>query len=217
MARADYYLVLGVPRDETPERIRTAYRALVKRYHPDRAGAADAARFREVAEAYEVLSDGERRRRYNALLERAAPVGRRVAPAPWPEPEPLAAHDAPVFAEPMSVRRAATGVGTPKGGRVDTLHVEVVLAPDEALRGGMLAVAVPVPGWCPACGGGGETWSGRCRACGGEGVVEREVPVRVRLPVLVRDATLELPLHDVGLPDVVLALHLRIAPWSTIG
>jgi DnaJ-class molecular chaperone len=235
MGRPNHYLVLGISRDEPAERIRTAYRELVKRYHPDRAGAVDIARFREVIEAYEVLSDSERRRRYNALLDRDDPTAPRVMPERrWPDAEPLANPGGPLFAEPMAVRTgfrvirpsledllarlrgAATGIGSPKRGRVDALHVEVLLAPEEAARGGVIDVAVPVPGWCWACRGGGETRYGVCRACGGEGVVERDVPVRAYLPGIARDATLDVPLRDAGLPDVVLQLHVRLAPWSLL-
>ncbi len=62
----DYYEILGVPRNADPEAIRGAYRALAKRYHPDvnkEAGAEE--RFKEVNEAYGVLSDEQRRAAYD--------------------------------------------------------------------------------------------------------------------------------------------------------
>jgi curved DNA-binding protein len=62
----DYYEILGVSRDASPEDIRRAYRTLARRYHPDvnkEAGAED--RFKEIGEAYEVLSNEERRREYD--------------------------------------------------------------------------------------------------------------------------------------------------------
>jgi molecular chaperone DnaJ len=63
----DYYAVLGVPRDATEETIRSAYRKLARQYHPDVSTEATGApeRFKEVTEAYEVLSDAERRQRYD--------------------------------------------------------------------------------------------------------------------------------------------------------
>ncbi len=63
----DYYKVLGVARDAPPEEIRKAFRSLARETHPD-ANPGDAraeARFRQVAEAYEVLSDPDRRRRHD--------------------------------------------------------------------------------------------------------------------------------------------------------
>jgi curved DNA-binding protein len=68
VAFRDYYEVLDVPRDASAEDIRTAYRKLARRYHPDlnkEPGAED--RFKEIAEAYEVLRDSEKRQRYDRL------------------------------------------------------------------------------------------------------------------------------------------------------
>jgi curved DNA-binding protein len=62
----DYYEILGVSRDASPEDIRRAYRTLARRYHPDvnkEAGAEE--RFKEIGEAYEVLGNEERRREYD--------------------------------------------------------------------------------------------------------------------------------------------------------
>jgi curved DNA-binding protein len=68
VAFRDYYETLGLPRDATSEDIRSAYRKLARRYHPDINGDEDAEeRFKEVAEAYEVLSDPEKRERYDRL------------------------------------------------------------------------------------------------------------------------------------------------------
>jgi len=64
---SDYYATLGVPRDADAEQIKKAYRKLAMEFHPDRnQGSKEAeARFKEVAEAYEVLRDPERRARYD--------------------------------------------------------------------------------------------------------------------------------------------------------
>jgi molecular chaperone DnaJ len=63
---ADYYEVLGVSRDATPEQIKKAYRKLAMQYHPDVADAPDAAeKFKEIGEAYEVLHDQNKRAMYD--------------------------------------------------------------------------------------------------------------------------------------------------------
>jgi curved DNA-binding protein len=68
MKYLDYYAVLGVPRDASADAIKKAFRKLAREYHPDvnKSPAAEA-RFKEINEANEVLSDPEKRKRYDAL------------------------------------------------------------------------------------------------------------------------------------------------------
>jgi DnaJ homolog subfamily C member 3 len=69
--RPDHYKALGVPRDADTRQVKSAYRELAKQYHPDKVQgsaedkAASEARFRDIAAAYEVLSDEERRGAYD--------------------------------------------------------------------------------------------------------------------------------------------------------
>jgi curved DNA-binding protein len=80
LSYTDYYEVLGVPRDADPDAIRRAYRKLARKYHPDLNADPEAeGRFKELGEAYEVLSDVDKRARYDRLgarwreAEREAP------------------------------------------------------------------------------------------------------------------------------------------------
>jgi curved DNA-binding protein len=80
LSYTDYYEVLGVPRDADQDAIRRAYRKLAREYHPDLNSGSDAEeRFKELGEAYEVLSDADKRERYDRLgarwreTEREAP------------------------------------------------------------------------------------------------------------------------------------------------
>src|SRR4051812_23231272 len=67
----DYYSVLGVSRDAGEDEIKKAFRKLARQYHPDTAKPKDKAaaeeKFKEINEAYDVLSDPEKRRRYDEL------------------------------------------------------------------------------------------------------------------------------------------------------
>ncbi len=77
----DYYEIMGVARDASPDEIKRAYRRLARKYHPDVSKEKDAeARFKEVGEAYEVLRDPEKRAAYDQLGRR--PPGEEFRPPP---------------------------------------------------------------------------------------------------------------------------------------
>ena len=63
----DYYVVLGIAEDADEEMIRSAFRALARRYHPDVGAGSSLVEFQRAREAYETLVDPERRRRYDQL------------------------------------------------------------------------------------------------------------------------------------------------------
>ena len=83
-AGEDFYQILGVPRDASQEDIQRAYRKLARTYHPDvnhDPGAED--RFKDVSEAYDVLSDPQTRRRYDAFGRDFRQVPEDVDPETW--------------------------------------------------------------------------------------------------------------------------------------
>ena len=96
--RKDYYAVLGVHRTETEPRIHGAYRRLAKECHPDRTGDQDTRKFQEIQEAYEILSDPEKRGHYDRHFSPtwsrrpAEPLVQSRA-ASFGEPEPLIPND----------------------------------------------------------------------------------------------------------------------------
>lgn len=224
MPSQDLYVVLGISPWANQEAIRSAYRALAKRYHPDRVGPTRSSRFREVNQAYRVLSDSEGRRTHDRELDRVA--------AEPSDAEPLAGRPAaePLRAEGLSWRsfrllrpsrddefldwtaRHLTERHLPKSGRRRPIDVEVVLSRDEAVRGGILPIQIPAVSSCPLCGGTGRDWSALCGHCGGEGAVEEPRRLALRIPRFVRDGTVwATPLLDTGLD---LCIQVRIDPSS---
>jgi len=100
MVRKDYYLVLGIPREASERHVQQAFRRLAKEHHPDRVGPESTPRFQEIAAAYEVLSDPEKRRDYDAGLSARAAAGRRTA---WSAAPPRRRHRVePLVPEPLS-------------------------------------------------------------------------------------------------------------------
>lgn len=126
----NYYLLLGVPRDADADTIRSAFRVLARRYHPDAGEGSSAERFREVLDAYETLNDPTRRWQYDqALQERLGPRRGFV------EPMRAQAAPEPMFARRREVvsRRFTDGSFEPR--HLDELIDEVFQAWDEMFFG----------------------------------------------------------------------------------
>ena len=229
MVKRDYYIILGVPRTESPAGIHDAFRRLAKLHHPDSAGPESTQIFQEIAQAYATLSDAERRRVYDQTLRRQEAGGPHQArydlydlnlerPEPL-IPEPKSVRDfqtsRPSFDALLDrIRRNFTGVDAPKGERVAALDAEVVLTPDEAASGVIAPISVPVFQPCSLCGGSGRDWLFPCIACAGEGTIERETIVPVEIPPIAPDgAIVELPLRGLGIHNLHLRLLVRISRW----
>ncbi|KAL0962747.1 hypothetical protein UPYG_G00344840 [Umbra pygmaea] len=74
LAQRDYYDILGVPKDASERQIKKAFHKLAMKHHPDRNRSPDAeAKFREIAEAYETLSDEKKRQEYDQFGHRPSP------------------------------------------------------------------------------------------------------------------------------------------------
>ena len=215
-----YYMVLGVSNTESPRGIRAAYRDLAKRLHPDVAGEQSTRAFQEVSEAYDVLSDPERRRDYNNELRRAG--GGDVVPVRLSSPQPLVRERVAILEHTESIRpsfeamyerflRNFTGMGIPKSEQLEGLNFEVLLTPEEHARGCVVPIGVPVFERCRHCGGTGRDWVLPCVYCRQQGVFEAEAVVRVRVPPMSPSGSIfEIPLQGLGIHNFYLRLHVFV-------
>jgi molecular chaperone DnaJ len=176
----DYYEVLGLRRDAPAKAIRDAFRQLVLRYHPDRNSAPDAERqFREVTEAYSVLSDPEARKAYDTHGFSGSADASADPPPPPPPPEGFddlfgkfdfgslfdGVRPGPRRTEPKSTRDAGEST------RGADVQVSLAIPLERVLTGGQETVVVRRDMVCEVCRGLGGTASGSkaCSACRGSG------------------------------------------------
>ena len=162
--KRDYYEVLGVSRDAGQDDIKRAYRQAALKYHPDRNKAPEAeGKFKEAAEAYEVLSDPEKRQRYDR----------------YGHAEP--AHDfggmgvEDIFSMFNDIFGGGGGFGR-RGGAGADLEMELEITLEEVATGVEKTIEFDRLDLCDRCSGSGSEPGAKrqnCRTCGGYGQVEQ--------------------------------------------
>jgi DnaJ-class molecular chaperone len=227
----DYYEVLGVPKTATESEIRKAYRDLARKNHPDVNPGDKAAedRFKEINEAYEVLSDPEKRKRYDQLGPNWK-AGADFTPPPGWENVRVDFGD---FGEAFGQGRGAGGFsdffeslfGARRGARAGAgfrmrgqdIEAEIPLTLEEAHRGVTRSITLQVTETCPDCNGSGIKDGKTCPTCRGAGAIRRPKSLDVTIPAGVRDGSVIRlagqgePGLDGG-PEGDLFLHVRIQP-----
>jgi DnaJ-class molecular chaperone len=208
----DYYKVLGVSKSASSGDIKKAYRRLARKYHPDVNPGDKAAetRFKEINEAYEVLSDPDKRRRYDTLGpnwqdqfgfggSRPRSSGTRTGTGsggiPYDYTDPTGFSDFFEVLFGRAGRRTGT-TGTAGTGRTATQQtpirkagedieqpVEITLR--EAYAGTSRAFTHEVTEACPTCKGSGEVGGRTCATCGGKGTTTRTRKLEVNIPAAV--------------------------------
>jgi molecular chaperone DnaJ len=167
--KRDYYEVLGVPRNASDQELKSAYRKLALKYHPDRnPGDKEAEdRFKEAAEAYGVLSDGDKRRRYDAYGHAGlGGASQGFDPSTFSDFGDILG-DLFGFGDLFGRRR-----GGPRRGADLRYNLEISF--EEAAFGAETQIRIPREEACGTCAGSGAapgTEPARCTRCGGAGQV----------------------------------------------
>jgi molecular chaperone DnaJ len=209
----NYYVILGVSMNATPEEIKSAFRQRALELHPDKSGQ-NSGPFIEAQEAYATLSDPDRRRAYDRQLRR-----RPIQPVTGFRDISLDEFQTcqPSFDELFDrLWSNFLGVSRPKAEALESLTLEVLLSPEEVQTGGRVRVEIPARAVCPTCGGRGHVAGYECWHCAGHGELTGEYPVDIAYPAGIRDGYVErLPLSQFGIHNFYLTVQFRVSGKET--
>ncbi|MFQ5879523.1 MAG: DnaJ C-terminal domain-containing protein, partial [Dehalococcoidia bacterium] len=197
MAGKDYYAILGVSRKATDKEIRQAYRRLARKHHPDvnPGDRAAEAKFKEINQAYEVLSDPEKRRKYDQYGDKwqyadQFKQAQRQSGGQWFRQghpfdlgESFGGDLGSIFGNIFRGGRPDLG----RRARSQEQPAEVTL--EEAYQGTARRIEVATEEACTACGGSGRITGAICHVCQGAGFALRPRRLEVKIPAGVADGS----------------------------
>lgn len=175
--KTDYYELLGVSRDADGETIKRSFRKLAMQWHPDKNPGDEAAakKFRDISEAYQVLSDDEKRAAYNRFGHAAFEQSGGMGGFDFGFPGGLADILNEVFGEMVDGGRSR---GNPQGAtRGNDMRYDLEIKLEEAFAGVQKKINVVTPVACEPCKGSGAkpgTTPASCKQCGGQGKVRMQ-------------------------------------------
>jgi curved DNA-binding protein len=211
----DYYEILGIPRSAGEDEIRKAFRRLARVYHPDKAGNDRLAenRFKEINEAYEVLGDPGKRRRYDDFQTfwqdngssgeawknfddgsgSAEREGRRANHFTFSGAgfsdffEQLFGRRADFSDRGSETRNERANAEPPDDDRGDDLESDIWVSLEEAAMGAVRSITMRRAVRCPVCLGMGQHHGHSCERCGGKGDFLRSETYKVKIPKGIRE------------------------------
>jgi len=178
MSKRDYYEILGISRTATTVEIKKAYRRLAMKYHPDRNKDDSEAeeKFKEVKEAYEVLSDEQKRAAYDQFGH--AGVGSGGGAGPGAAGGFGGASFSDIFGDVFGdIFGGGGGRGPHRAYRGSDMQYNLEISLEEAVKGTTVKIRVPTQVTCEACGGTGARKGSSpktCPTCGGVGQVRMQ-------------------------------------------
>jgi len=202
MAGKDYYEILGVSRNASEKEIKQAYRRLARKYHPDINPGDKSAetKFKEMNAAYEVLSNPEKRKKYDQFGEQweyadqfAQSGGQQRVRWDFDRGGTSFEYgDMSGFGDIFSSLFGDSGIGSrtkrgPRRGQDMESPIEVTL--EEAYHGSTRLMQLQTQEPCTACGGTGRVGNRACTICGGAGVKLNPRRLEVKIPAGVKDGS----------------------------
>jgi len=183
MSKRDYYEILGVSKGATADEIKKAYRKVAMQYHPDRNPGDKAAeeKFKEAAEAYEILSDTDKKTQYDRYGHAGVSSNGRGYPGGGMNMEDIFSQFGDVFGDDIfgsffgGQQRRGSGQRM-RGVRGSNLRIKLKLTYEEIAKGVTKNIRVKKYVSCQTCHGSGAKDKGSvqtCGTCGGSGQVRR--------------------------------------------
>ncbi|MEN9468224.1 MAG: hypothetical protein RL081_2225 [Pseudomonadota bacterium] len=189
MAKRDYYEILGVAKNASEEDIKKAYRKLAMKHHPDRnqgdASKAAEEKFKEAKEAYEMLSDAQKRAAYDQYGHAGVDPNRGAGGAEGYGGFAEAFGD--IFGDMFGQQRGRAGGGR-QVYRGSDLSYAMEITLEEAARGKDAQIRIPSWDNCDTCKGTGAKPGTQvkipepCAACSGQGKIKRQKTLEVKIP-----------------------------------
>jgi curved DNA-binding protein len=201
----DYYQTLGVPRTASSDEVRKAFRTLARQYHPDvskeKNKKAAEEKFKAINEAYEVLGDPEKRKKYDELGAdwkeggnfRPPPGGQQYRS--WGQPGQGGPRESFEFGgtgfsdffEQFFGGGRSRGFAEAEPDRGQDIEAVLMVTLEEAMSGSIRSISLRRNAVCPECRGTGVKGRSACPHCGGDGQVSITQTHKVKIPAGVRD------------------------------
>lgn len=207
MEYKDYYKLLGVPKDADPAAIKKAYRRLARKHHPDfnKGNPESERKFKEINEAYQVLGDSEKRRKYDQLGAQWNTFGKAPGgPFDFSGFQGYPGGGMPdsgaegfsgfsdffktffggfdIFTGTEAARPTRRGGARRAADKPADSTAEIQISLREAVSGTRTRLNLQMESPCPQCGGQGLAGGSLCTACGGRGAILRPEEIEVSIP-----------------------------------
>ncbi|MFH0702315.1 MAG: DnaJ C-terminal domain-containing protein [bacterium] len=197
MKYKDYYKILGVSRNASEQEIKSAFRKLARKYHPDVNKASDSAqRFKDINEAYEVLYDPQKRKRYDNLGTNWQ-QGSDFTPPPGFENininfgnKDFSDFFETIFSDFMRqntesryTKKTRKASSTPQSTKNLDITQDLFLELEDIMIDSSKAVKISYIDRCPNCSG----QMGHCYSCGGSRVISKSKTINIKIPKAVKE------------------------------